>query len=57
MAGKWSRKLNAEDGVPILAVGFYFTLAMVAGLNIGHRHILPVYPILFAGAGALCMGS
>lgn len=25
----------------------YFALSMAAGLNIGHRHLLPVYPLLY----------
>ena len=30
---------------------FYFVLACALGLNIGHRHLLPVYPFLFVIAG------
>lgn len=31
----------------------YFTAAMGLGMNIGHRHLAPVYPFLFIFAGAL----
>jgi hypothetical protein len=30
---------------------FYFVLACTLGLNIGHRHLLPIYPFLFVIAG------
>ena len=38
-----------------LAVLFvvYWTFSIASHLNIGHRHILPVYPVLFIAAGAL----
>jgi hypothetical protein len=37
----------------------YAAVAVIQGLNIGHRHILPVYPVLFvlAGAAALLLPS
>jgi 4-amino-4-deoxy-L-arabinose transferase-like glycosyltransferase len=34
----------------------YFWIALTSGLNLGHRHILPVYPFLFVAAGALGPG-
>jgi hypothetical protein len=34
--------------VPILV---YLALTQVRGLNIGHRHLLPIYPFLFVAAG------
>ena len=45
-------------GDPVLAaglgafVGAYALASLAADLNIGHRHLLPVYPALFAVAGA-----
>lgn len=40
--------------VPLGVVVGVYGLASVAGnLNIGHRHILPLYPVLFIAAGAL----
>ncbi|HUP04451.1 MAG TPA: hypothetical protein VMU19_10705, partial [Bryobacteraceae bacterium] len=44
---------------PIMAIGFvfppllYFLASMNSGINIGMRHILPIYPFLYAGAAAL----
>jgi hypothetical protein len=32
---------------------FYMAVSMVSGLNIGHRHLLPIYPLLFVAAGWL----
>ena len=34
-----------------LPVLIYFAMACVLGLNIGHRHLLPIYPFLFVIAG------
>jgi 4-amino-4-deoxy-L-arabinose transferase-like glycosyltransferase len=31
----------------------YFAVAIVSGLNIGHRHLLPIYPFLFVLIGCL----
>ena len=31
----------------------YWAFSLTSHLNIGHRHILPTYPVLFVGAGAL----
>jgi hypothetical protein len=33
-------------------VAIYAAAAMASGLDIGHRHLLPIYPFLFAAAGA-----
>jgi 4-amino-4-deoxy-L-arabinose transferase-like glycosyltransferase len=47
---------------PILAVGipggFYLLLALVTNLNLGIRHVLPVYPFLYlaTGGGIACLG-
>ena len=32
---------------------FYFGVSMTSGINLGMRHILPVYPFLYVGAAAL----
>jgi hypothetical protein len=37
--------------VPVLAAAAIFATAMPANINIGVRHILPVYPLLAVGAG------
>ena len=39
---------------PLLAFALvYGAFALTAQLNIGHRHILPIYPALFVGCGAV----
>lgn len=39
--------------LPLLALGaIYWASAIAAHLNIGHRHILPVYPVAYILAGA-----
>jgi hypothetical protein len=37
----------------VLPVAAYAALSLGSRLNIGHRHLLPVYPFLFVAAGAL----
>jgi hypothetical protein len=38
---------------PLLALfGVYWATSLASHLNIGHRHILPTYPVLFIAAGA-----
>ena len=38
---------------PLLALfGVYWLTSITSHLNIGHRHILPTYPVLFIAAGA-----
>jgi hypothetical protein len=45
--------------VPLVWVGlvfsplFYFVVSMTGGINIGMRHILPVYPFLYVAAAAI----
>lgn len=34
-----------------LPVAIYLALTLTRGLNIGHRHLLPIYPFLFVAAG------
>jgi hypothetical protein len=36
--------------------GVYWATSLTSALNIGHRHILPVYPVLFIAAGWLGHG-
>lgn len=39
---------------PLLALfAVYWAFSITSHLNIGHRHILPTYPVLFIGAGLL----
>ncbi len=37
----------------LVPVALYFGVACASRINIGHRHILPVYPFLFVMAGSL----
>ncbi|MBW1714068.1 MAG: glycosyltransferase family 39 protein, partial [Deltaproteobacteria bacterium] len=36
----------------VILFGVYWAFALASNLNIGHRHLLPVYPVLFILAGA-----
>ena len=51
---EWRARLYAWS--PLLALFVvYWAFSLTSGLNIGHRHIIPVYPVLFvmaAGAAA-----
>ena len=39
----------------VLPAGLYFAVAMGSHLNIGQRHLLPVYPFLYVLAGSLVL--
>jgi hypothetical protein len=53
------RRRGRLRDIPIMAIGlilppvFYFVLSMSSGINIGMRHILPVYPFLYVGLAAM----
>jgi len=59
----WSRWRHAElksivarvrPLTPLLALFVvYWATSIASNLNIGHRHILPIYPVLFIAAGGL----
>ncbi len=39
---------------PLLALfGLYWAISLASHLNIGHRHLLPIYPILYVFCGSL----
>ncbi len=38
-----------------LPAGFYMLVAVTGNLNIGHRHLVPLYPLMFIGVGSLAM--
>ncbi len=40
-----------DAGVLAIPVVSYFVFAVGIGMNIGHRHLLPIYPLLFVFAG------
>ena len=50
----WRKERARELLFLLLPPGLYFTMALFSHLDIGHRHILPVYPflIVFIAAGA-----
>jgi hypothetical protein len=51
---EWRGRLYAWSPLLVLFV-IYWAFMLTSGLNIGHRHIIPVYPVLFvmaAGAAA-----
>jgi len=61
---RWRRLSPAErqgsilPWIPLLVTALVvFGAAVLGNLNIGHRHILAVYPLLFAGAGILAKGG
>lgn len=40
--------------IPLLAFAVvYVAISLTSNLNIGHRHLLPLYPVLFIGAGGI----
>jgi len=48
------RRLRLDQSVPLLAFGLVYGITSLATpLNIGQRHILPLYPVLFIFAGGL----
>jgi Dolichyl-phosphate-mannose-protein mannosyltransferase len=54
-AGKGARGTNVSlyDLAPFVTlIGVYLTFALCQDLNIGHRHILPIYPAIYVLAGA-----
>lgn len=46
---EWISPMALGLGLPPL---LYFVFSMTSGINIGMRHILPVYPFLYVGAAA-----
>jgi len=49
----WRGPLSRDALVLVLPVAGYLLLTQARGLNIGHRHLLPIYPFLFVAAGRL----
>lgn len=39
----------------VVPAGLYLVVSIASGLNIGHRHLLPVYPFLFVCSGGLAL--
>ncbi|HEX8372328.1 MAG TPA: glycosyltransferase family 39 protein [Chthoniobacterales bacterium] len=40
---------------PLVPVFVYLAVSLASGLNIGHRHLLPIYPFLFVMAGSVAL--
>ena len=56
LVGAWSVLQRHGEGRMLgwfifASAGFYFVVAVAMRFNIGHRHLLPVYPFLFVLAG------
>ena len=47
------RPRAAEAAFLVVPVLGYFALSTGTALNLGHRHLAPIYPFLFVGCGAL----
>lgn len=47
----YNHRRRANSSFFLIAPAVYFLLAMASGINIGLRHILPVYPFLFVVCG------
>jgi hypothetical protein len=58
-AGVWMAIRRGARAIPFVALGLalppllYFGSSMTSGINLGMRHILPIYPFLYVGVAAL----
>jgi hypothetical protein len=50
IASFWKRRRDLTTACLWIPVVVYFAFAATSRLNIGHRHLLPIYPFLFAVA-------
>jgi hypothetical protein len=50
-AAEWRQRLYAWSPLLVL-FAVYWACMLTSGLNIGHRHIMPVYPVLFVMAAS-----
>jgi 4-amino-4-deoxy-L-arabinose transferase-like glycosyltransferase len=49
---------DARPLLPLLLLTFVYTaMSVTSHLNIGHRHLLPLYPVLFVAAGGLAVAG
>lgn len=48
---RWKKKLIFYDYVIIIPIVVYFLISLTSKLNIGIRHLLPIYPFLFLWIG------
>jgi hypothetical protein len=50
----WKRRLRSFTALfLVIPIAIYLGVSMLSNLNIGHRHLVPIYPLLFILAGAL----
>ncbi|MFM8336987.1 MAG: ArnT family glycosyltransferase, partial [Opitutaceae bacterium] len=49
----WCRKWAGKTAPLAILFVVYVAASLASNLNIGHRHLLPVYPVLFIATGAL----
>jgi hypothetical protein len=62
VGGAWVLVRRGWSAVTPMALGLavppvlYFLFSMSSGINIGMRHILPIYPFLYTGAAAMLSG-
>ncbi len=47
----WRKKLEFRDWLLIIPTALYFCFSLTAQLNVGIRHLLPIYPFLFIFIG------
>jgi len=64
LAFAWKRRKQGDgiilEAIPLAALfAVYWTFALTSHLNIGHRHILPTYQVMYivTGAAALCLAG
>jgi hypothetical protein len=48
---RWLRGGSTQASVAVITPLLFLVLAMAGNLNLGLRHVLPIYPFLFAAAG------
>lgn len=53
---EWRRRAGAAAPLAVLFT-VYVAASLASNLNIGHRHLLPVYPVLFIAAGSLASAA
>jgi len=47
----WRKKLEFKDWLLVIPPAFYLLITLFTKLNIGIRHLMPIYPFLFIFAG------
>lgn len=47
------RRRSPATAFLLVPVALYFAVSVTSSLNIGHRHLLPIYPFLYVAAGSI----